>query len=404
MAFKLIGTRVMMSLSRVGISVLVAAMGCAVVAGPAAAQLTVQKFIIPSGGDPCPTPGGPTSTTVNAGDQVTYCYVLRNSYDFVFSPEFQPPITFSQHLLTDTQFGDLTNLIKDEGGNTVGASLVLQGRTGGSTCEPTLVPSHFAYVEKTVTINGDTTNTATWSASEGTIMCLDCTDEPNCTNPQCPPIPCTPQPTSSPEATSALSNEVQVFVNTPTITPTATPTDTPTQTPTNTDTPTSTPTETPTHTPTNTDTPTLTPTRTPTLTPTNTGTPTSTPSATPTLTPTATPTRTGTPTFSPTRTPTRTASATPTQSGTPTLTETPTVTPTPFEGAGDDDCVDLMDNDDDQLIDCEDPGCAADLACLPAAPVMSPPATILLIVTLFLVALIGLAGIRRRNFGAPDLR
>jgi hypothetical protein len=245
-----------------------------------AAELTLTKFIEVT--DPCPTPGmNPTSLTVNAGDMVTYCYVVTNSTDYG-SPDFAP-ITFSMHVLSDTQFGDLTSMIKDEDGNTVGGSFALQGRTGG-TCDP-FEPSHFAYVEVTQMINADVTNTARWDASAGTRLCHECPpSDPHCEM-TCPDsIPCTPQPTSSPNALRADSNEVQVFINT--ASPTQTATNTPTVTPT--DTPTSSPTATPTLTPTTS--PTQSPTLTPTSSPTQTAT--STPSDTPTATPTRTPTHT----------------------------------------------------------------------------------------------------------------
>lgn len=233
-------------------------------------ELTLDKFIVVS--DPCPTPGSnPTSITVNAGDEVTYCYVVTNSYGSTYqSDPNDVPITFSTHVLNDTQFGDLTSLIKNESGTTVGGSFDLQGASG-EPCQGNHTitePSHFAYVVKTETITMDVTNVATWNVSEGTEACLECPSPPE--DPGCfmtCPIPCNPQSTSSPSTDSAMSNEVQVFVNTST--PTATPTTTPTQTPTGT--PTETPTQTPTNTPTST--PTGTATQTPTLTPTDTALP-----------------------------------------------------------------------------------------------------------------------------------
>jgi hypothetical protein len=65
-----------------------------------------------------------------------------------------------------------------------------------------------------------------------------------------------------------------------------------------------------------------------------------------------------------------------------------------MEGRGDDDCIDGLDNDEDGLIDCEDPGCAGDVFCLPVAPAMSPPMTLVLVVFLGLVGLLGLARIQ----------
>ena len=173
-------------------------------------DLTLQKFIVVN--NPCPTPGSnPTTITVNAGAQVTYCYVATNSHG---ADNVETPVTFSTHTLTDTQFGSLTSLIKNENGNTVGGSFDLQGATG-TPCQGSTIttPSHFAYAETTQTITANTTNTATWNASNGTEKCLQ-----SCT------VPCDPPLVSNPSTDSATSNQVQVFVATPTNTPTNTPT------------------------------------------------------------------------------------------------------------------------------------------------------------------------------------
>src|SRR5262249_48247063 len=208
-------------------------------------HLVLQKFLITDPMNaPCPTPNTVTMLTVNAGDQVTYCYVVTNSYGST-----SEPITFSTNSLMDTQFGDLTASIKNESGTTVGGSFDLQGGINPGPCNsaaPT-EPSHFAYVEVTKTITHDTTNSATWDTSSGTRPCVineppcgctgcpDCCDQDHRTN--CP---------STPTTDSATSNEVLVSINTPTNTPTATPTATPTSTATETPTDTPSPTATPT--------------------------------------------------------------------------------------------------------------------------------------------------------------
>ena len=156
-------------------------------------------------------------------------------------------------------------------------------------------------------------------------------------------IPCLPQATETPPATSTPTETPPATATpTPTDTATATPTPTDTATPPPTATDTPVPTETATATPTETPTATFTPVPTFTSTPTVTGTPPAT--ATPTMTPTRTPVPTATPTatvptptrtFTPTRTPvptdtpTRPATATPTRI--PTRTPTPTATPVPPE-------------------------------------------------------------------------
>jgi hypothetical protein len=136
--------------------------------------------------------------------------------------------------------------------------------------------------------------------------------------------------------------------------------------------------------------PTVTPTQTPTTTPTfsptaspTAGPPTPTPTVPP-ATQTASTTPTRTPTFTPTRTSTATASRTQTPTRTPALTE-------------DDDpaCRDGIDNDNNGLVDCADPGCAGKRPCLATAPVLSPWFVALLVGMLAAVGGAGIARLRR---------
>lgn len=213
--------------------------------------LALEKFIITNPSAPCPTPSGVTSLSVNSGDQVTYCYVVTNSH----GAHNDTPITFSTNSLSDTQFGDLTASIKNEGGTTVGGSFDLQGALGAPCGSPVITTnSHFAYAETTQTITVNTTDTATWNASAGTRPCINTTDCSFNSFPAC----CTlvTSCTSDPSTDSSTSNEVVVSVNTATVTPTETPTATPTDTPTIT--PTNSPTATPTISPVR-PTPTITP-------------------------------------------------------------------------------------------------------------------------------------------------
>jgi MYXO-CTERM domain-containing protein len=66
---------------------------------------------------------------------------------------------------------------------------------------------------------------------------------------------------------------------------------------------------------------------------------------------------------------------------------------------GNDNCSDDFDNDFDGRIDCADPDCANIPPCSSAAPVMSPPATVLMAVLLALVGLLGVARSRQRVAG-----
>lgn len=285
-------------------SVMVANAAFAQSATPTAA-FTLKKFIDVN--NTCPTPGtNPTTVSVNIGDQVTFCIVATNAYGADFNMNFQDrPITFSTHMITDSQFGDLSAQIKDQSGTTVGSSFALQGATG-TPCQgghQITEPSHFAYVQTTQTVTSAFTNTATWNASNGTFHCMECLCMvgPGCCT-SCPgdTVPCDPQPASSPGMVVATA-QAQVLINTPTPTPSST------------ETPTYSPTHTATVTPTATDTPSVTPTSTP--------------------TPTGTPTATQTPTNTATSTSTITPSRTPTPTLTPTVTATPTATlsPTPFD-------------------------------------------------------------------------
>ena len=94
-------------------------------------------------------------------------------------------------------------------------------------------------------------------------------------------------------------------------------------------------------------------------------TPITTVTATATATPTATVIATATPTATviATATPTATVIATATPTATVIATATPTPTPTVETGVG---CIDLIDNDNDGLIDCDDPDCTADPFCVGA--------------------------------------
>ena len=205
----------MRGIPRISLWVLIALVSARGLAGAVVpvAELTLRKFIVVT--DPCPTPGSnPTTITVNAGASVTYCYVVTNSHGLNFETiSSDIPVTFSTHTLTDTQFGSLTSLIKNENGNTVGGSFDLLGATGTQCLGRHITtPSHFAYAQTTQTITANTTNTATWNASDGTEKCLNtsCTD------------PCDPREPSSPSTDSATSNQVQVFIATATSTPTNT--------------------------------------------------------------------------------------------------------------------------------------------------------------------------------------
>jgi hypothetical protein len=119
---------------------------------------------------------------------------------------------------------------------------------------------------------------------------------------------------------------------------------------------------------------------------------------TPSITPTETPTRTAsnTPSVTPTRTPSLTPSITPTQTPSRTPSETPTFA-AHENTAGDFGCTDLFDNDDDGMIDCADPDCAAVFPCSNIAPTMSTPMTGILAATLALVGLLGVSRARRRS-------
>ncbi len=188
-------------------------------------------------------------------------------------------------------------------------------------------------------------------------------------------------------------------------------TDTPTSTPTNTVTPTTTPTDTPTDTPTSTPTDTATPTPTPTDTPTNT--PTSTPTDTATPTPTPTDTPTDTPTYTPTATPTNTATPTLTPMGTPTQTptSTPTVTPTLSGVPNGGGCGDPADCRSGNCVDdvccaetscppqqsCDNPGNAGVCSADPTAPVPALSRAGVLLALASLLAVGGLAVLRRRR-------
>jgi len=71
-----------------------------------------------------------------------------------------------------------------------------------------------------------------------------------------------------------------------------------------------------------------------------------------------------------------------------------------MEGGGEpDDCVDGIDNDDDGLIDCENPSCLDNPICGQAAPALSPPSTLLLIGLLIGLGLLTLSarGTNRSN-------
>lgn len=141
-----------------------------------------------------------------------------------------------------------------------------------------------------------------------------------------------------------------------------------------------------------TDTPTETPTSTPTGTPAGTAA-TETPTATPTETATETPTGTETPTATQTGTATDTPTPTPTATSTPTATPTPTPTATPTLANSEDEpgafaCADNFDNDGDGLIDCADPDCDDQPACLIApAPTMSQNGFAIAIVILLLIGM-----------------
>lgn len=117
------------------------------------------------------------------------------------------------------------------------------------------------------------------------------------------------------------------------------------------------PTQKPTHTPK----PTNSPTPTATITPTST--PTDTPTSPPSNTPTSAPTETGTPTATPTATstadhgrPTPKPTHTPHPTGRPTESSTPTPTPTSTTAPA---CQDTIDNDGDNRVDLDDPGCSS---------------------------------------------
>lgn len=242
-------------------------------------------------------------------------------------------------------------------------------------------------IDGEIMITGDTpTPTSTPTITETVTP----TNTPTITPTNTPTLTPTTSPTSSPTQTATL---------TPTTSPTNSPTNSPTTSPTNS--PTNSPTTSPTQT--STSTPTLTPTTSATSTPTHTPTTsaTSTPTLTPTISATQTPTRTATTT--PTITPTRTPTSSPTITLTATISATPTVTPTSnvMENVGGNaNCSDGFDNDFDGLIDCADPDCANIPPCNAVAPVMSPPAALLLAVLLSLVGLFGLARSRQQREGA----
>jgi hypothetical protein len=250
-------------------------------AAASVAEFTLQKTVSTSMGD-CPPSSPQFSIDVDPGETVYYCYVVRNSTGIPFATQ---PVTYNTHTLTD----DTVTITAP-----LGASFGLPGQSGcasgsfcgnnrtgaAATCQQ--VPTdqsdppesdasgHCEWVQVAQTfMDADAgmtiTNTATWSASNGT--------QPN------------GSAATNPEATAVATAVVYVHTLTPTETPTETPTDTPTQTPT--ETPTATPTETPT------ETPTATPTETPTETPT------ATPTETPTGTITQTPTETQTPSIEP---------------------------------------------------------------------------------------------------------
>ncbi len=78
---------------------------------------------------------------------------------------------------------------------------------------------------------------------------------------------------------------------------------------------------------------------------------------------------------------------------TPTPVPTPTPTPVPENGSGDGACSDGLDNDNDNLIDCDDPDCLDVEACETVhAPTLSPGG---LTITVLILALIGLLAMGR---------
>jgi hypothetical protein len=88
--------------------------------------------------------------------------------------------------------------------------------------------------------------------------------------------------------------------------------------------------------------------------------------------------------------PTPTPSPTLTPTVTPIVTPTPTAYPPHEDTGGASGCSDGIDNDGDGLTDCADPDCANALPCGPAAPAMSRGMLAVLIMTLGMVAVLGL--------------
>jgi hypothetical protein len=93
--------------------------------------------------------------------------------------------------------------------------------------------------------------------------------------------------------------------------------------------------------------------------------------------------------------PTPTSTPTDTPTVTPTITPTSTVHPPHEDTGGASGCGDGIDNDGDGLTDCADPDCANTPPCGPAAPALSPRMLMVLIMTLSVVAVLGLLRQRR---------
>ena len=97
-----------------------------------AAAITLSKTVSNS-----PLGCGATNTiTVFEGQQVTYCYTVRNSGD----------MTLTAHSLVDTQLGTIL-----------------------SSFAYTLTPGASTFVTRSATLTQTTTNSATWTASDGTV-------------------------------------------------------------------------------------------------------------------------------------------------------------------------------------------------------------------------------------------